>query len=502
METELKLTVAQPDVSRLRDHPLLADLATAVPVEHELSDVYYDTAKLDLWHNGLTLRVRADAGAWIQTVKTASSGSAGLHRRGEWECALDGPDPDPAQLARQIKSNRIADLLRAPDIAGQLQPMFNNITRRTIWNIEFPDGQQAECALDAGDVHAGSRNAPIGELEFELKRGNPTQLFKLALALHEQIPLEIANDSKAARGYALLDDDPPQPVKAMPIRLTKKMRLEDALQCTGLNCLQQLEANVPGVLKQSVEGLHQMRVGLRRLRALLNMFETLAPLPEEMNNSLDWLAGELGATRDWDVLAGSTIPAIQQQDLTALCNLARDRADALHQTMLQVLHQPRYTQLILQLNGWFHGRQWRSATGLPKRSPLARRAGTAMLPLLRKAQRRLRKRIAALDAGNAGARHQVRIAAKKARYASEFFRALLPARRVGRYIRTLEGLQGKLGHLNDLEVAQRLLGELEETASSCDASYARGYVTAALIGESRHLRKSLDAIDRLNPSPW
>jgi inorganic triphosphatase YgiF len=494
METELKLHVAPSQLARLRDHPLLAGMAIAMPSDRELQDTYYDTPALDLWHNGVTLRVRQDDGRWIQTVKTATAGSPALHERGEWECALTGPEPAPAGIARQIKQSRIADLLRAPNTVNALRPVFSNTTRRTVWNIVLPDGQRAECALDAGDLHAGGRNAPIGELEFELERGDPTQLFELALALHEEIPLQIANDSKAARGYALIDSAPPEAVKAEPVQLTKHMTMEAAFQCMGLNCLRQIEANVPGVLQQSVESLHQMRVGLRRLRALLDMMAPLAALPAPVAEGLEWLAGELGATRDWDVLGASTLASIEGRDLSALRVIAERRARELHGNMLATLRQPRYTQLILQLNGWFHGRQWREGFELPCRSPLGRPASEAMVPLLKKAETRLAKRIGGLDEHDATARHRVRIAAKKARYAAEFFRDLLPKKHVKAYVRTLSALQDRLGHLNDLAVATRLLGEL---AASGDTAYALGYVNGAAAAGGDGLRGALDAIARM-----
>ncbi|USX29454.1 CHAD domain-containing protein [Oxalobacteraceae bacterium OTU3CINTB1] len=497
METELKLKVAQPDLARLREHHLLTGSPATAPVEHELHDVYYDTPNLDLWQNGLTLRVRAEAGGWTQTVKTAAQSSNGLHQRGEWESVLDGPAPEPATLAKQIKRSRIAELLRSPEIGKHLAPIFNNTTRRTSWRIVLPDGRKVECALDAGDLHVGSRNAAIGELEFELKRGNPASLFELALALHADIPFEIANDSKAARGYALLHSEPIKPVKATAVRLTKKMSLEDALQSMGLNCLAQMEANVPGVLKKSVESLHQMRVGLRRLRALLDMFEEMAPLPAQTRDSLEWLAGELGATRDWDVLAGSTLAGIQGADVSGLREIAHQRSQQLHRDMLDKLHEPRYTELILQLNGWFHARLWRAEGKLPKGSSLARPAHEAMAPLLRKAQRRLHKRIDTLDQNDAPSRHRIRIAAKKTRYAAEFFRDLLPPKQIKSYLRTLEDLQGKLGHLNDLAVAQELLAQIDAADAAPYVQYARGYVTAAAEKESRHLGRSLHAIDRM-----
>ncbi|MCC2971104.1 CYTH and CHAD domain-containing protein [Massilia sp. IC2-476] len=499
METELKLKLATADVARMREHPLLAELSTAAPREHELLDTYYDTPELDLWRGGLTLRVRRDGEAWIQTVKTASAGSPVLHERGEWESPLEGPQPDPADLSRQVKPQRLRELLRSPAIVGQLQPVFTNTTHRTTWDIALPGGQLVECALDSGsiDANGNGRNAEIGELELELKHGNPTRLFELALALHEDIPLEVANDSKAARGYALLQDEVPPPVKATPVRLGRKMRMEEALQCMGLNCMAQIESNVPGVLARSAESLHQMRVGLRRLRALLDMFRDLAPLPPELQEELDWLSGELGATRDWDVLADSTLPAISGIHTEALQAAAREHARNLHRNMLPTLHSPRYTHLMLRMNGWLRGRQWRPASGLGKDDPLHQHALDGLVPLVRKAQKRLRKRIEALDENDAPARHRVRIAAKKARYAAEFFRDLLPEKEVKAYIKCLSQLQDRLGHLNDLAVAGRLLPVLENGGHAHDGSYARGWVAGSADAGAQGLREALGKVARL-----
>ncbi|WP_288381724.1 CYTH and CHAD domain-containing protein [uncultured Massilia sp.] len=497
METELKLKIAASDVARMREHPLLANLSEAARREHELTDTYYDTPALDLWRAGLSLRVRRDGDAWIQTVKTASAGSPTLHERGEWESSLDNAQPDPAELARQVKPQRLREVLSSPAITGQLQPVFTSTTHRTTWDIGLPGGQLVECALDSGSIDANERSVDVGELELELKRGNPTHLFELALALHQDIPLEVANDSKAARGYALLQGAAPAPVKAAKVRLTRKMRMEDALLCMGLNCMAHIESNVPGVLVQSVESLHQMRVGLRRLRALLDMVGDLAPLPPELKEGLDWLSGELGATRDWDVLAETTLPAIHGIHTEALQAAAKERARALHKAMLPTLHSPRYTQLMLQMNGWLRGRQWRPATGLPKHDPLAERALDGLVPLVRKAQKRLRKRIEALDEDDAPARHRVRIAAKKARYAAEFFGDLLPAKEVKAYAKSLSALQDRLGHLNDLAVADKLLPVLENSGHAHDAAFARGYVNGAADTASHGLRDALGAAARL-----
>ena len=502
METELKLRIAQPDLVRVSQHPLLTEHARAIPHEHRLTDTYYDTSRLELWRQGVTLRVREEAAnkegtKWIQTVKTASAGSAALHQRGEWESAVPSIKPQPAEIARQVNVEKIARLLESSAIVKNLRPIFTNTTLRTIWDLELPDGQQVECALDSGNINCEGQTITIGELELELKKGNPTQLFELALALHEDIPLQIANDSKAARGYAILEKRPPPAVKATPVRLTRRMHLEDAFRTIGLNCLQQMEANVPGVLTQSVEGLHQMRVGLRRLRALLDMFSALAPLQRDARDGVEWLANELGATRDWDVLATSTLDRMTKVNTGKLKELATRKAFNLHQALLVSLNDPRYTQLLLQLNGWFYGRHWRSEKSFSSSTPLLRRVNKGMPPLLHKAQKRLTARIVQADPRDATTLHRVRIAAKKARYAAEFFVDLLPRRAAAQYIARLSHLQDRLGSMNDLEVAKSLLSKLDGAESATDVHFALGYLSSQLQSSMRALSEPLHSARRL-----
>ncbi|RZA35599.1 MAG: CHAD domain-containing protein [Lysobacteraceae bacterium] len=289
----------------------------------------------------------------------------------------------------------------------------------------------------------------------------------------------------------------PLVVKAARVRLRRKMRLEDALQCVGLHCLAQVEANLPGVLAQDAEALHQMRVGLRRLSVLFNMFRRQAPLPSELEEGLDWLSGELGAVRDWDVLADASLPTVTGIHTEALQAAAREHARGLHHKLLPTLESPRYTGLMLGLNAWLHERQWRPAAGLPKDDPLAQPALDGLVPLVRKAHKRLRKRIDALDENDAAGRHRVRIAAKQARYAAAFFRDLLPKKEVKAYVGSLSSLQDRLGHLNDLAVAGRLLPVLENSGHAHDGAYARGWVGGAASASAHGLRAALDKVARL-----
>ena len=334
----------------------------------------------------------------------------------------------------------------------------------------------------------------------------PRESAASGLESFQQLDQELSREAAAAPPAAedpkedqpLPKEEPIRPVKAEPVRLRGRMTLEDALQSIGLNCVRQIEANVPGVLKQNAESLHQMRVGLRRLRALLAMFEDLAAPPVALHADIEWLSGELGPARDWDVLADSTLDRVQGFDATALRQAAHERAHAHHAHILNVLREPRYAELMSQLNEWLGERRWRLDATLDKDSPLAERAARAALPLLRKAEKRLARRIDGLEQGDAPGRHRVRIAAKKARYAAEFFRDLLPARRVKRYVGHLEKLQDRLGLLNDMVVADHLLEELKGGGSQVakQAAYVRGYMAASSEAGARDLPKALADVAR------
>jgi CHAD domain-containing protein len=74
------------------------------------------------------------------------------------------------------------------------------------------------------------------------------------------------------------------------------------------NCLEHIQRNEVAVVEgHDPETLHQMRVGVRRLRSALKLFATVAPCPPALLEDIDWLGMELGAARDWDVLLSSTL---------------------------------------------------------------------------------------------------------------------------------------------------------------------------------------------------
>ena len=87
-------------------------------------------------------------------------------------------------------------------------------------------------------------------------------------------------------------------VNAAPLRIGRTARFGEAFEAIARNCLAQLHGNMPGVLAGDVESLHQMRVGVRRLSALLSATRSWDPMPEGTAGKLRWFGVELGRTRN------------------------------------------------------------------------------------------------------------------------------------------------------------------------------------------------------------
>jgi CHAD domain-containing protein len=278
-------------------------------------------------------------------------------------------------------------------------------------------------------------------------------------------------------------------IKATRLALSKRMTIEQGFQAGAVNCLTQITANWDGVAEQhDTESLHQMRVGLRRLRTLLALFKDVLQAPPLLQQELTWLGEQLGAARDWDVLAGSTLPLIaalapQESALEAVKRAALMQANEQHAAVAIALHSARHASLMQQCTQWIADCGWRDTMTARQRQRLSARMDGYASATLQRQQRRLQERGSKLRGASAKQRHRVRIAAKKMRYACEFFRTLYPQRKMAPYLAALTLLQDQLGWLNDAIVADALLSELQQRTPElgAGAGFVRGYLAARLI---------------------
>jgi inorganic triphosphatase YgiF len=476
VEIELKLQVRSQDLPLLRDSPLFSRPVAGAAGPHTLESVYFDTADLRLHRKNMTLRVRKQGRRYVQTVKSGGQYQGGALHRGEWEAPLASAAPDVAAITAEMNGH--LGRLRA----GELRPVFASHIKRTIrhaGNAAETGGAAIEIAFDEGEIRTPDGAAlPVSEVELELKSGDPTALYDLALALSEIAPLRIESRSKSERGYALVDGAARAPVYAAPVELTPDMTVEDALGTIIRQCLDHLVNNETLVLlEQDAVALHQMRVALRRMRSALSVFRSLLP-PAQYGifaGEIKWLAGVLGAAREWDVFLADLVGPVRghfahDASLAALEGAARERRAAAYRAASEAIASARYTTLLLRIGGWLDGKGWRQ-------QPVSERSAVLLSPvvtladrLLAERRKRALKRGAHFTRQTAADRHDLRVSLKKLRYATEFFRSLYDRKSVQRYLRRLTELQSALGHLNDVASATDLVTRLKDDGQAALAA--------------------------------
>lgn len=502
MECEIKLALDSASVNQIKKIPLLRAQDGARPEQREHVDRYFDSADFTLWQHGFALRVRSEGTRHVQTLKGGGTVVAGLHRRVELEEEVSAEEPDRAVFARQLREAlpALAKQLGKHDLA--LEPVFVNKVKRTAWVLALADDLKVECALDTGELQRGERTLPVRELELEMQEGDPARLYDLARQVHEAVPVRIENVSKAERGYAMAGAVAPRAVKATPVTLRRKASMGEALAGILRNCLEQMQANEQGVLAGEVESLHQMRVGLRRLRAAMAMVKDLVQLPAPLADDVEWLAGELGDARNWDVFIESLLPGlpVPEEHKPALARVevaAREEAERHRARVRSAVGSPRYTSLMLGLGAWIAGQGWQQDG--PPAPALTRKVGKTAPGLVRHAAARVRKRARNVDLQHPDTLHKVRIAAKKERYAREFFEALSHGKKEVRRHDMLTGMQDELGLLNDSVVARELVGQLRDRVPQELAllGFIEGVLAArafeALPRAGKHVRRKLRA---------
>jgi len=368
-----------------------------------------------------------------------------------------------------------AKLFRSPRLRARLGPVFATGFTRTSLRLGFTDGSLAELCLDSGEVRSGRRASAISEAEIELLAGSSARLYELARELAGRVPLRLGQASKAERGYALARGLPARPVKAAPLELDREASVAAAFTSIVRSCMAHLQANETGFLAgRDPEYLHQVRVALRRLRACFSLFKSVIPQPV-FGPVMDRLREQntaLGRARDWDVFVHEMLRALRAQraDETAVAGFAR-RCVKLGRAHLRAAQAgaaaPAWQRLWLELGALLAEGAWMQ--GQPQ---LARPVAGFAAGLLQQRAATLKKRGKRLHELDAAGRHRLRIAAKKLRYAAEFFAALFPKRRLRPYVQSLAAMQGVLGGLNDAATSLRLLPEALAGARAPDARVA------------------------------
>lgn len=524
--TEIELKFLVPQAARAG---IVTELerGSATLDRTSLMAMYLDTDDRHLARAGMSWRLRREGRRWIQTLK--GSGSNALERF-EHEAIRPDASPDASEHAGTPLGDRLVGLLRRARAVG-VEPAvrFRTEVRRTARRIRTR-GAVVEVAFDEGRLVSAESSQRIRELEFELVSGSLLAMLDLAERWRKRFGLVYDPRSKAERGDRLADGVLFPPVrKAGRPSYTNKATAIEAFGLVLDECLAHITRNAIGLAQgspdQRVEHVHQLRVGIRRLRSALRTFQGWVPTPPvELVAALRRLFATLGMARDSDVLASGVMAELAQAGAPPLAlppgPAGPDPADVVKTADTQ-----------RTLLAWI---AWRAAltpppdaakAGLAVEMPEGRQAGTdaagsgeseprdAASDVTGDAQtgtaalgtgdclrtfhhsvtRRLRRWHARIvadwksfdDLDDTGL-HALRKRIKRQRYAVEFFAPVLRRRQVERYLDALAVIQDRMGALNDLFVARARYQSLDTPDPA--VWFALGWL-AARIAEMRALSK-------------
>jgi inorganic triphosphatase YgiF len=484
-EVELKLEIESKHAAQLIKRMPLQDYLIGMASEDEITSTYFDTPDFWLKLHGVSLRLRHSNRGWVQTLKTCDLPQAGLYRRGEWEGPVGEPAFDFVALRQMVGAHKGLKKLLHNKLA--LNAIFATRVTRTIWNLEMPTGDKVELSLDQGSIKSGDVTEAISEIELELKSGEPTRLFDCALQLIDAIPFRAGNLSKSARGYRLCT--PYSSMEAITVGDLDQRNcrtVEEGCKIIIADCVAQIEGNGPVMIQgDSHEGLHQMRIGLRRLQSALALCGNFARPPDETENELTWLAGELGRARDWEVFSNSTLAIVQYSapedpGIAQLRRTAIDIAAAKREMAISAVRSVRFTRLILTLAQWLACSSWSKAAAKHDKHKLSGPLAPFARDCLLHKEHELRRCHKDLADEKPKSRHKFRIATKNLRYTTEFFGSLYPKKKLQPFLKVLAALQEEFGHSNDKIVAEGFLKILAVDKKNLRPTieFARGFLMA------------------------
>jgi CHAD domain-containing protein len=451
VERELKLAIENDfRLPRLPGTPLPRRL---------LVSTYYDTVAHDLAHARITLRYRTERGKQFWQLKIPLGDD-----RQEVEMADTRTDPPAA----------FCELLILHLGQQKLAPVVTLRVWRTGVLVRHRKLPLAEVVLDSvAVIKQGAVIQRFRELEIEQRQGDEASLRSLERQMREAGASDHDGRPKFFRALSL-----PAPIPAAPPK--PEAPVVDHLKWMLAQHVRWLLAHDPGTrLGTESESLHQMRVTVRRLRAV---FRTARPilLPAwgtSLQQELKWLSDLLGPARDLDVQIAyfrEEAAELDQRDrklLEQFISHLRTRRDVAHQRLRSELASARYFDLIRRLQ------QAAQAPSVVEAPRSIRQLAGRVFKKLRKAIRRLK------PSPSDAALHKIRILTKRARYAADLARGVVgkPAIRFMKAARTSQDL---LGIHQDAIQAERYVRQFLKYSTSVRA----GFLAGRMVERQRHRR--------------
>ncbi|MFJ1301842.1 CHAD domain-containing protein [Pseudomonadota bacterium AL_CKDN230030165-1A_HGKHYDSX7] len=546
-EQELKLHVPASATAAIR-----RELSQRQSSRIRLRALYFDTPERELVHARIALRLRQEGRQWVQTVKMP--GANAITR-----IELNHPRPGPVLDLSLYAGTEVGDALAR--IQGELGVRYETDVSRQLCKLRSRYGT-VEVALDTGLLRAGALELPISEIEFELVSGRPEAIFAVGRQWQKRHGLVLDVRSKSERGDALAEmaqtlanlpegDEAEAarkeavsrfwaPRGARSVKLRPEQDAVQALTTIAGECLEQIVRNAAALAEVDTAGVyaagspehvHQLRVGMRRLRSAWKLFEGwVAPPAPTLDAGIREYFGAFGASRDQDVLADTVVPLLEGAGMPPIPAEPVARGADAH----ALAASPAFQAWLLELFEWSMNilpppppaeadATDVTATPAPVAADDEHAVGERIVPtiiglnagntetqaptapalsqLLAKRLRRWHKSVAKdglrftdLDLES---RHELRKRGKRLRYSLSFAESLLPATRLRAYRKQLAHVQELLGEINDLAVAA------EHYRTQVDAHpqawFAVGWIAARLETLVAQAQPSFDALAHAKP---
>ena len=482
MTTELEAKLIPGDDFRM---PTFDGLVAVSRPVRELDATYYDTPELELARWGITLRHRKGELGPPWTLKLPDTTSKATIAREELTF--------PGQI--DVVPDQALDLVRCFARGSPIHRVARLHTTRIPMQVRDADGHiLIEIDDDSVSIIDGARTLDhFREIEVEATADSAAN----RAALHSCVAALVHAGCRAERPMPKLvralgrrAQEPPSVAVTLVGRRTSTADLIRHLTAVSVA---QILIHDPGVrLGHDPEAVHLYRVATRRLRSDLRTFARFldADLTGGLRDELRWLGTAVGPVRDLDVLearfAGNTRSLSDVDQAAAsklLSRVTQTRVDA-HHHLLEALRSERYDQTLRTLVAFAAQPPIAPAASRKAARPAARLA----TPLVK---HRWNQLAAAVDAAAEDATdtelHQIRIAAKRCRYAAEAV-APVVGRPADRLAAGVEEVQTVLGDYHDTVVAEAWLRSA--SAELIDARVAIGGLIATERRTRAHLRES------------
>ncbi len=488
IEREIKFRLPEGlDPARVREAVEAAGfrLEPQDSVLHE--DRYLDTDDWALFRGGLALRLRGDGRRLRLEAKTLRSRSEEALERTEWaqDAPADGAGAGEPPWAA-LDEGPVAGLLHP--LAGlhvleRLRVCARLENRREFFRWFRGEEPLGTLTVDHVSAFDGPGTPPTLFSEVEIEEAEGTNgsgagagMADARRAVEERLGLEANVASKLATALAAAGERTPEREERAFI-VHPADRLVDVAHKTFGRHFARMLWNEPGArLGVDPEFVHDMRVAIRRLRTAIEVLaDAYAPEPAaSFANDLRWVARALGRVRDLDVALervaalSAEAPAIERPALMIFAqSLALDRARA-RLRLIERLDSERFASFVAAARAWVAAGP-PAASSAPSGGAPAYTAGPRIVARWARAMEEAYE--VAERTADAKDLHALRIAAKKARYAIEYFGDLEGTESLRR-ARRIAGLQDYLGSHQDSVTLLSRMRKYAKTVPRRDAELA------------------------------